>query len=219
MHVLVLANKQSLPHVALVLYLTAGSQYACSYGTLCSCTPTHPCIMAVPTLPPAGAPVMHPAQQQQYPQQQQQQYQQLPQQQQQQPAAGLVHPSALPALRPPPVHVVEQHTYVHLPAQDEPIITRSSAAMPRHITCPACFMSGPTHVTRQPGCCAYLVSSGQQSLHAPALLLLSTFTTVHCSVCQLRAVHRQINTTHLASAPPYSLPYPLGALLSTHFPP
>lgn len=110
----------------------------------------------------AGAPVMYPAQQQsqqQYQQPQQQQYQQIPQQQ---PSAAVMHPSALPALRPPPIHVVEQHnTYVHLPAQDEPLITRSAVARPRQITCPACFTSGPTVVTRQPGCCAYLVGGVQ----------------------------------------------------------
>lgn len=82
--------------------------------------------------------------------------QQRQQIQQQQPA--VMHPSALPALRPPPVHVVEQHTYVHLSAQDEPLITRSSCALPRHITCPACFSSTSTVVSRQSGCCAYLVS-------------------------------------------------------------
>lgn len=84
----------------------------------------------------------------------------LPQQHmpQQQPVPAVMHPSALPAVRPPAVHVLEQHTYVHLPSQEEPLITHSSCAMPRQITCPMCFRQGPTMVTRQPGCCAYLVS-------------------------------------------------------------
>lgn len=96
----------------------------------------------------AGVPVVHPPQQQQY-------HPQHHQQQQQQPTHTLLHPSALPA---PTVQVVEQHTYVHLPSQEEPLLTRTQAAMPRQITCPACFSQGPTHVTRQSGCCAYLVS-------------------------------------------------------------
>lgn len=124
------------------------------------------------------------------------QQQQL-QQPQQQPA--VMHPSALPALRPPPVHVVEQHTYVHLPSQDEPLITRSSCAMPRHITCPACFSSTSTVVSRQSGCCTYLACFGLCWVFCPL------FWLPFCLDCDKDIVHRCAACgTEVARIPPCS---------------